>query len=160
MKPVRITLTVNGIKRELDVMPNESLLHVLRDRLHIISVKGNCFRGECGICTVLMNGRPVKSCQVLAPEADGSEIVTLEGLVKNGEPSLVQKAFLEEFGYQCGFCTSAFVLLGEWIINNIPNPTEEQIKEVLNAVVCRCTGYQQIIKAIMKAAQWKREGKS
>jgi carbon-monoxide dehydrogenase small subunit len=160
VKPVRITLTVNGVKRELDVMPNESLLHVLRDRLHIISVKGNCFRGECGICTVLMNGRPVKSCQVLAPEADGSEIVTLEGLSKNGEPSLVQKAFLEEFGYQCGFCTSAFVLLGEWIINNIPNPTEEQIKEVLNAAVCRCTGYQQIIRAIKKAAQWKREGRS
>ncbi len=159
MKDVEITLTVNGEKKKVMVSPQESLLHVLRDKLHYISVKANCYRGECGICTVLMNGFPVKSCQVLAVEADGTDIVTVEGLSKNGEPSLIQKAFIEKFGFQCGFCTPAFILAGHYIIENMPDATEEEIKEVLNGIVCRCTGYKQIIDAIKLALQWKKEGK-
>jgi len=127
MKEVRITLTINGERKSLLVSPRESLLHVLRDRLHLISVKGNCFRGECGICTVLLNGVPVKSCQVLAVEADGADVVTVEGLTKDGKPSLIQRAFIEKFGFQCGFCTSAFILAGHYIVENMPDATEDDI---------------------------------
>ena len=98
-----------------------------------------------------MNGFPVKSCQVLAVEADGADIVTVEGLSKNGKPSLIQKAFIEKFGFQFGFCTPAFILAGHYIVENMPDATDEEIKEVLNGIVCRCTGYKQIIDAIKLA---------
>lgn len=157
MEKITITLTVNGEKKVVEVAPNERLLDVLRNKLNLRSVKAGCLKGECGTCTVLMNGKPVKSCLVLAPEVDGSEILTVEGLGSPNKPSLIQKAFIEAFGYQCGFCTGGFILLGHWILENAPNASEEEIKEMLNSVLCRCTGYKQIIEAIQLAQRWKRE---
>jgi len=157
MEKISITLTVNGRKRVLEVAPNERLIDILRNKLDLRSVKAGCLKGECGTCLVLMNGKPVKSCLVLAAEADGSEIITLEGLGSPNKPALIQKAFIEAFGYQCGFCTSGFILLGHWILENMPDASEEEIKEILNGILCRCTGYKQIIEAIRLAQTWKRE---
>mgnify|MGYP000459834739 CR=1 FL=1 len=154
---MRISLTVNGVRREVEVKPYESLFHVLRDKLYLRSVKGNCFRGECGVCTVIMNDKLVKSCQVLAVEADGAEILTAEGLSRDGKPSPIQRAFIEKFGFQCGFCTPAFILAGHWIAKNMPKATDEEIKEILNGIVCRCTGYLQIIEAIKLGIKYYRE---
>jgi len=159
MKKISITLTVNGEKKTIEVTPNERLIDVLRYRLDLRSVKAGCLKGECGTCLVLMNGKPVKSCLILAAEADGSEITTVEGLGSLNKPALIQKAFIEAFGYQCGFCTNGFILLGHWILENMPDASEEEIKEVLNSVLCRCTGYKQIIEAIKLAQKWKRERK-
>lgn len=157
MEKISITLTVNGRKKVLEVAPNERLIDILRNKLDLRSVKAGCLKGECGTCLVLMNGKPVKSCLVLAAEADGSEIITLEGLGSPNKPALIQKAFIEAFGYQCGFCTSGFILLGHWILENMPDASEEEIKEILNGILCRCTGYKQIIEAIRLAQTWKRE---
>ncbi len=155
--PIRINL--NGVEKKIMVSPNERLIDVLREKLYVRSVKAGCLRGECGTCTVLFNGRPVKSCLVLAIEADGASILTVEGLGKHGKPSLIQRAFIEKFGFQCGFCTSAFILAGHYIVENMPDATEDEIKEVLNSTLCRCTGYKQIIEAIQLAQKWKKEGK-
>ena len=157
MEKISITLTVNGRKKILEVAPNERLIDILRYKLDLRSVKAGCLKGECGTCLVLMNGKPVKSCLVLAAEADGSEIITLEGLGSPNKPALIQKAFIEAFGYQCGFCTGGFILLGHWILENMPDASEEEIKEILNGILCRCTGYKQIIEAIRLAQRWKRE---
>ena len=157
MIPIRINL--NGVEKKIMVSPNERLIDVLREKLYVRSVKAGCLRGECGTCTVLFNGRPVKSCLVLAIEADGASILTVEGLGKHGKPSLIQRAFIEKFGFQCGFCTPAFVLTGHYIVENMPDATEDEIKEVLNSTLCRCTGYKQIIEAIQLAQKWKKEGK-
>ncbi len=151
-----IRLKVNGVEYNVRVRNNERLLDVLRDKLGFTSVKAGCLRGECGVCTVIMNNELVKSCLVLAVEADGSEILTIEGLSRNGKPSLIQKAFIERFGFQCGFCTPAFILAGHWILNNMPDASEHEIKEVLNSIICRCTGYKQIIDAIKYALELKR----
>ncbi len=157
---VQITLIVNGERKIIDVEPHESLFHVLREKLNLKSVKGNCFRGECGICTVIMNNKLVKSCQVLAVEADGAEIITVEGLTKNGRPAPIQRAFIAKFGFQCGFCTPAFILAGHWIVNNRPDATEEEIKEIISGMVCRCTGYRQIIDAIKYAIELVKKGEA
>jgi carbon-monoxide dehydrogenase small subunit len=154
---VKITLTVNGVKRVVDVKPNETLLNVLRNKLHVKSVRAACWRGECGICTVIMNDKLVKSCLVLAVEADGAEILTAEGLAKFGTVSPLQRAFIEKFGYQCGFCTPGFLMTGHWVLTRNPDISEEELKEILNAVVCRCTGYKQILDAIKLAAEYYKK---
>lgn len=156
---MRITLYINGSKKTIDVSPSERLIDVLRRRLGIKSVKAGCFVGDCGLCTVIMDGRLVKSCLVLAAEADEANITTLEGISKYEDQRYVQKAFIESFGYQCGFCTPAFILTTYWITENMVNASEEEIKEVLNSVVCRCTGYRQILDSVRLAIKWKREGR-
>ncbi len=156
---VLIKLRVNGVWREVWVRPNERLLDVLRDRLSLRSVKAGCLRGECGLCTIIMNGQLVKSCLVLAVEADGADIVTLEGIGEPGKPSLVQKAFIEKFGFQCGFCTPAFILITHWLCRNMPQASVEEVKKVLNSAICRCTGYEQILDAVMYALRSCREGR-
>ncbi len=156
-KTMTIRLKVNGVEKEVTVKPNERLLDVLREKFYINSVKAGCLRGECGICTVIMNGNLVKSCLVLAPEADGAEILTVEGLSRPGKPSVVQRAFIEKFGFQCGFCTPAFIMAAYWIVENKPDASEEEIKEILNSVICRCTGYKQIIEAIKYAVELKKQ---
>lgn len=150
----KISLTVNGVKRETEVKDNELLLDVLRDKLKVKSVKAACWRGECGLCTVLLNGKLVKSCLILAVEADGGEVVTVEGLVKNGELAPIQKAFIEHGASQCGFCTPAFVLASHQLLLENPNPTEEEIKERLSGLVCRCGTYFEIIEAIKSASRF------
>ncbi len=146
-----ITLTVNGERRKAMVKDNELLLDVLRDKLYVKSVKAACWRGECGLCTVLMNDRLVKSCLVLAVEADGAEILTAEGLVKDGEPSPIQKAFIEKGALQCGFCTPAFVISSHKLLTMNPNPSDEEIRSFLSGLICRCGTYNQIIEAIRGA---------
>jgi carbon-monoxide dehydrogenase small subunit len=153
---LRITLTVNGRRRVLDVKPSERLIDVLRNRLGIKSVKAGCLVGDCGICTVLVDGKPLKSCLVLAAEASGSSITTLEGLSDNMRPSHVQRAFVRAFGYQCGFCTPAFVLTAHWIVENMLNASDEEIMGVLNSITCRCTGYRQILDAVKLAIKMKK----
>lgn len=154
---ITIRLKVNGVEKEVAVKPSERLLDVLREKFYVNSVKAGCLRGECGICTVIMNGKLVKSCLVLAPEADGAEILTVEGLSKPGKPSVVQRAFIEKFGFQCGFCTPAFIMAAYWIVENMPDASEEEIIEILNSVICRCTGYKQIIEAIKYAIELKKQ---
>ncbi len=152
-----ITFKHNGELKTIDVEDNETLLEVLKYKLKDPSVKAACWKGECGLCTVLLNGRPVKSCMVLAVEADGGEVVTAAGLAKNGELTPVQKAFIEHGALQCGFCTPAFVVAAHYFLQKNPNPTREQVKKFLSGILCRCTGYKQIVDAVMDAAKYYRK---
>ncbi|MEM4462847.1 MAG: (2Fe-2S)-binding protein [Fervidicoccaceae archaeon] len=152
-----ITFRLNGRQRTVQIEDNETLLEVMRDRLGETSVKAACWKGECGLCTVLFNGRPVKSCMVLGVEADGAEIITAAGISKDGELAPIQKAFIEHGAFQCGFCTPAFVVASHYFLQKNPNPTREEVKEFLSGILCRCTGYKQIIDAIMDAAKYYRK---
>jgi len=148
----RIGMTVDGVRTEDDVEPRMLLVHYLRDRLGRVGTPIGCDTSNCGACTVLMDGVSVKSCSVLAVQADGSEITTIQGLA-DGEWHPVQKAFHEEHGLQCGYCTPGMVLAAVDLLNNNPNPSEQEIREGLEGNLCRCTGYQNIIKAVQSAAR-------
>ncbi|RLG88336.1 MAG: (2Fe-2S)-binding protein [Thermoprotei archaeon] len=148
-----VSFKLNGELVEVDVPPNMTLLDVLRRKLGILSVKRGCERGECGACTVLINGDPVCSCLVLAPQAEGKEIITLEYLSKNGEIHPIQEAFIEAGAIQCGFCTPGFILTAYALLKRNPNPTIDEIKKALEGNLCRCTGYIKIIEAIQLAAK-------
>jgi len=145
--------TLNGNAVDIDVPPNLTLLNFLRDTLEITSPKVGCDEGECGTCTVLLNGEPVNSCLVLATQVENQEITTLEGLEKNGNLDIVQQTFLDHYGSQCGFCTPGMILASKSLLDRNPTPTEEDIKEALEGNICRCTGYQQIIESVLKAAE-------
>jgi len=149
----QITLNVNGKPYTMTVQSGEILLNVLRDRLHLTGTKYGCGIGECGACTVLLNGRTVLSCQMLAVQADSSEIVTIEGLEKNGALDPLQEAFLEEGAVQCGFCTPGMVLTAKELLVRNQNPSNEEIKEAIRGNLCRCTGYTNIVKAVHKGAE-------
>jgi carbon-monoxide dehydrogenase small subunit len=148
----RIGMTVDGVRTEDDVEPRMLLVHYLRDRLGRVGTPVGCDTSNCGACTVLMDGVSVKSCSVLAVQADGSEITTIQGLA-DGEWHPVQKAFHEEHGLQCGYCTPGMVMAAVDLLNNNPNPSEQEIREGLEGNLCRCTGYQNIIKAVQSAAR-------
>jgi len=150
--PREISVKVNGKDEKLVVKDNELLLDVLRDKLQLKSVKASCWRGECGLCTVLLNGAPVKSCLILAAEVEGSEVTTVEGLSKEGVLSPIQKAFIENGALQCGFCTPAFVLLSHHLLTANPDMSEEEIREGISGLICRCGTYKQIVNAIKAAA--------
>ncbi len=156
MSKHEISLTVNGERYDVEVEANRTLLQVLREDLSFTGVKCACERGDCGTCTVLLDGEPTKSCLVLAVEADGREVTTIEGLAKGGELSRLQRAFIEHGAVQCGFCTPAFILAAEALLRRNPNPTEEEVKEAIEGVLCRCTGYRQIIDAILDASKGER----
>ncbi len=147
-------MTVNGERRAVEVKDNELLLDVLRDKLYVKSVKAACWKGECGLCTVLLNDLPVKSCMVLAMEADGADVKTAEYFIKNGELAPVQRSFIEHGALQCGFCTPAFSLAAHHLLQRNPNATREEIKEYLSGIICRCTGYKQIIEAVEDARKY------
>ena len=147
--------TLNGKVVEEEVAPNVTLLEFLRNNLQLTSPKMGCDEGECGTCTVLLNGEPVNSCLVLAVQVENREVTTLEGLGADGELDVIQQAFLENYGLQCGFCTPGMVLATKSLLDRTPFPTEEQIKEALEGNLCRCTGYQQIIESVLKAAAMK-----
>ncbi|MEN2974435.1 MAG: (2Fe-2S)-binding protein [Candidatus Caldarchaeales archaeon] len=153
----RINLKVNGYRRSVEVKDNELLLDVLRDKLKIKGLKPACWRGECGLCTVILNGKLVKSCLVLAVEVDGSEIVTVEGLARDGELTPLQRAFIEHGALQCGFCTPAFVLASHQLLLENPDPSDEEIKERLSGILCRCGTYYEIIEAIKSASKYYRK---
>ncbi len=144
---------INGELVEQEVPPNETLLDFLRDRLRLMSVKKGCDVGECGTCTVLLNGKPIRSCLVLAVQAGDAEIITLEGLRKNGELDVIQEAFVDKYGFQCGFCTPGVILTTKALLDENPHPTVEDIKEALEGNLCRCTGYEQIIDSVLRAAE-------
>lgn len=144
---------LNGGLVVQEVAPNETLLDFLRNRLKIMSVKKGCDVGECGTCTVLLNGKPVRSCLMLAVQVEDAEIITLEGLGKHGELSVIQEAFLEKYGFQCGFCTPGMILTTKALLDDNSNPTVEDIKEALEGNLCRCTGYDQIIESVLRAAE-------
>lgn len=151
-------MTVNGGKYTVAVKPNETLLQVLRDKLQFTGVKEGCGTGDCGACTVIFNGRTATSCLILAIEADGADITTVEGLAMDGNLHPVQKAFVEEGAIQCGYCTPGMVLSGVQLLRENPNPTEKEIRKGIGGNICRCTGYVKIVKAIQKAAQNMQEG--
>ena len=148
---MRIELTVNGERLEADVWAGESLLYVLRERLGLPGSKNACEQGECGSCSVLLDGRLVCACLVLAAQADGHELVTVEGLA-DGELHPVQAAFAETGAVQCGFCTPGFVVATADLLARSPNPTDDEIREALSGNLCRCTGYAKIFDAVRLAA--------
>ena len=148
---------INGELVEAAVLPNTTLLNFLRDTLGITSVKRGCDEGDCGACTVLVNGKGVASCSTLAAQVQGKEIVTVEGLSKGGELSPYQQAFVDEFAIQCGFCTPGMVLSVVALLNENPDPTEAEIRDYLRGNICRCTGYTNIINAVRRAQELLKE---
>ncbi len=149
---VSILLRVNGEQREVPVRPADTLLLVLRNQLGLTGAKAGCENGDCGACTVLLDGKPVKSCMILAVEVAGAEITTIEGISN----TVVQKAFLEEGGYQCGFCTPGFIINAYALLRAHPDPDQETIRNWLESNLCRCTGYEGIEKAIRGAVNISR----
>ena len=152
-----ITFTVNDIKYSIEVASNQTLLDVLRDQLDITGPKECCGVGECGACTILMNGKAVNSCLILAVESDNSEIITIEGLGGPDNLSDLQKAFIDAGAVQCGFCTPGMIMSAQYLLNTNPNPTEADIRVALAGNLCRCTGYTRIIEAINSVIQNKQK---
>jgi aerobic carbon-monoxide dehydrogenase small subunit len=149
---LRIDVTINGEPHETDVWAGESLLTTLRDRLALPGSKNACEQGECGSCSVLLDGSLVCACLVLAVQADGHEVVTVEGLAQAENLHAVQEAFADAGAVQCGFCTPGFVVAAADLLRRIPDPTDDEIREALSGNLCRCTGYQKILDAVHLAA--------
>ena len=147
MKKV-LKLTVNGQFYELYIKPNTLLIEVLRDHLELTGTKRGCDTGSCGACTVILDGMAVKSCSILALQADGSEVVTVEGLANGSELHPLQKAFLDHGAVQCGFCTSGMLMSSKALLDENPNPDKQEIKEAIDGHICRCTGYNSIVRAL------------
>ena len=152
MKKLEIEFTINNQKRRLSVKPNDLLINIIRNDLFLTGSKYGCGIGECGACTVLLNGEPVLSCLTLAATVDGKEITTIEGLAKGNELHPMQIAFLKNAAVQCGFCTPSMILTATALLKENPNPTEDEIKDYIRGNICRCTGYIQIVKAIESCA--------
>ena len=150
---MRISLTVNGELLETEAWPGESLLYVLRERLGLPGSKNACEQGECGSCSVLLDGVLVCACLVLGAQAEGHEVVTVEGLAADGELHPVQEAFVEAGAVQCGFCTPGLVMAAADLLRRSPDPAEDEIREALSGNLCRCTGYQKIFEAVRLAAE-------
>ena len=157
MPRVPINLIVNGERISSLVDPTMTLLQFLRSDLKLFGTKEGCGEGECGACTIIMDGRTVTSCLILAVEANGSDITTVEGLSKGGELSILQEEFIKDDGLQCGFCTPGMLMSARNLLDRHPDPTIEQIKEGIAGNFCRCTGYQPIIDSILSAAKRERE---
>jgi aerobic carbon-monoxide dehydrogenase small subunit len=154
-KPVamNVTMTVNGQSRSGDVEPRLLLVHFLRDTLGLTGTHVGCDTSQCGACTIILNGKAVKSCTVLAVQASGAEIMTIEGLAKNGELHPIQEGFWEEHGLQCGYCTPGMIMTAVDLLAQNPSPTDAEIRHGIEGNLCRCTGYQNIVKAIQYAAK-------
>ncbi len=147
-----VSMTVNGVQQTREVEPRVLLAHFLRDELGLTGTNVGCDTSQCGACTVMMDGQAVKSCTVLAVQADGSSVTTIEGLAQNGNLHAVQQGFWEKHGLQCGFCTPGMIMTAVDLLNRNPHPSEAEIRHGLEGNVCRCTGYQNIVKAIQQAA--------
>jgi carbon-monoxide dehydrogenase small subunit len=150
---MQISVKINGKTHTHDVEPRISLAQYLRETLNLTGTHIGCDTSGCGACTITMNGDAVKACTLLAAQADGSEITTIEGMAKNGEMHPIQAAFKEKHGLQCGFCTPGMVMIAVDILKNNPNPSEDEIRHGLEGNFCRCTGYHNIVKSIRHAAQ-------
>ena len=149
----RYALRVNGDARETEAEPHESLLDVLRENLRLTGSKKGCNEAECGSCTVLLDGRPVVSCLVLVPDAVDREIVTIEALAEGGAPHPVQRQMVEQGGVQCGYCTPGMIMSAYALLQENPDPTDEEIRFAISGNICRCTGYGKIVKAVRAAAE-------
>ena len=149
---VAVTVTVNGKTYQNEVEPRLLLVHYLRDVLGLTGTHVGCDTSQCGACTIIMNGAAVKSCTVLAVQADGADLETIEGLAKNGELHPIQTGFWEEHGLQCGYCTPGMIMSGVNLLSDNPNPSEKEIREGISGNFCRCTGYQHIVNAVQNAA--------
>ena len=148
-----VTFKVNGKEVSVDVAPGEMLVDVLREKLGLTGTKVGCREGECGVCSIILNGKLIASCLVPVMKADRGTILTIEGLEQNGKMHRIQKKFIEDGAIQCGFCTPAMVLAGKALLDENPHPTREEIQLAISGILCRCTGYQKIIKAIDSASQ-------
>ncbi len=149
----RITLTINGSSEQVDVPSNLTLLQMLREKLALTGTKNGCMAGECGACTVMLNGEPVNSCMVLAVECDGAEVLTVEGLAKDSVLDPIQETIIDQGGVQCGFCTPGILISARALLDRKPNPSEADIREALVGNLCRCTGYLRIIEAVHEASE-------
>ena len=154
---LQITVTVNGVDHSADVEPRLLLSHLIREVIGLTGTHVGCDTTHCGVCTVLLDGKPIKSCTALAVQADGRQITTVEGLPSNGELHPLQVAFKEEHGLQCGYCTPAMMLVASELLERNPDPSEDEIRDAISGNLCRCTGYMNIVKAISAAAQSARE---
>ncbi|MDI6803555.1 MAG: (2Fe-2S)-binding protein [Bacteroidota bacterium] len=148
MKKIQITTTINNKPRKLEINPNQTLLDLLRDEFGLTGTKRGCEVGECGACTVLINGEAVNSCLVLAPQIEGKEVLTIEGLAEKGELHPLQKSFMKHDAVHCGYCTPGMIMSAKQLVDENPNPTEEEIRTAISGNLCRCTGYVQIVDAI------------
>ena len=153
-----VRFTVNNEPVELYVDGHRTMLNVLREELCLTGTKEGCGAGECGACTVIVNGKPVNACMVLAPELEGVNITTVEGLSKGGELTPLQQSFVDHSALQCGFCTPGFLMSATALLNENPSPTEEEVIETISGNLCRCTGYRRVVEAIMDAAERMKGG--
>jgi len=158
MKKHTVRLTLNGVPREYTVAANELLLNVIREQEKLTGTKYGCGIGECGACTVHVNGKPTLSCLALAVSADGTDVVTIEGLAKGKELDPLQKSFLDNNAVQCGYCTPGMIMVGRNLLDENPNPTEEEVRTHMRGQLCRCTGYASIATAILGASQNASKG--
>ena len=150
---IPVSFKLNGRLQEIEVEPHELLLDVVRDTLGLTGAKRSCDVQVCGACTVLVDGRPLSACTTLAFEVRGRSVLTIEGLAENGKLHPLQEAFIEHGGFQCGFCTPGMILTAKALLDEIPNPTIEELKHFMHGNLCRCTGYKKIIESIMAAAK-------
>jgi carbon-monoxide dehydrogenase small subunit len=155
MELIGIVCKINGTEYCLNVEPTQSLADLLRNELGLLGTKVSCGEGECGACTVIVNGKAINSCIMLAPEIDGSEVITIEGLSQTGEIDPIQQAFIDEGAVQCGFCTPGMLMSTKALLMEKSNPDEGEIRRALAGNLCRCTGYHRIVQAVKKAAQLK-----
>jgi len=146
---VPVKFTVNGDPREVYVIPGETLLEVIRDDLGLTGTKEGCGKGECGACTIILDGKAVPSCLVLAASVNGKNVITIEGIAENGKLHPLQEAFVKYYAVQCGFCTPGMILTVKAYLDVNPNPSEYEVREALQANLCRCTGYEKIVEAVM-----------
>ena len=151
-----VVLRVNGEEQELLIHPHRTLAEVLREELQLTGTKQSCNEGACGTCTVLLDGLPVRSCLLLAADAEGREITTIEGLAREGELHPLQASFVEHYAIQCGFCTPGMILTAKALLDANPNPTDKEIRRAISGNVCRCTGYAKIVEAIKAASEMAR----
>ncbi|MBI2318841.1 MAG: (2Fe-2S)-binding protein [Betaproteobacteria bacterium] len=156
----KIKVKINGTDYENEVEPRLLLVHYLRDKAHLTGTHVGCDTGNCGACTVFLNGKPVKSCNMLAVQADGADLMTVEGLARGGALHPVQEAFLDKFAVQCGYCTPGMMLSALALLKSNPKPSEAEIREAIEGNICMCTGYQQIVDAIAHAADLMGQSRS
>jgi aerobic-type carbon monoxide dehydrogenase small subunit (CoxS/CutS family) len=151
MEAMRIELSVNGLRVTREVDPAQSLLRFLREEMGLMGTREGCGHGDCGSCTVLLDGKPVLSCIMYAFQADGRSITTIEGLA-DGQLDVIQECFIEKGAIQCGFCTPAMILVGKALLDESPGPSRDEIREAISGVLCRCTGYKKVVDAIQEAS--------
>ncbi|TJX15624.1 (2Fe-2S)-binding protein [Tissierella creatinini] len=157
---MEIQLIINDINYKVDIDVNMRLIDLLRDKLGLTGTKEGCGEGECGACTIIMDGESVNSCLVMAFQANGSNIITIEGLENNGELDPIQRAYMEEGSVQCGFCIPGLIISTKALLDKHPNPTREEIREGMSGNLCRCTGYNKAIDAAQKAIEYLKEGQN